>query len=100
VLSNPDGDWRPGLFVTGEVLFEEAEVPLAVRPGAIQTLRDRTVVFINEGNFYEPLVVKTGRSDADWVEIISGMKAGQRYVAKGSFIIKADILKSGAAHDH
>jgi cobalt-zinc-cadmium efflux system membrane fusion protein len=100
VLSNPDGDWRPGLFVTGEVLFEEVTVPLAVPPGAIQTLRDWTVVFVNEGNLYEPLVIKTGRSDADWVEITSGTKAGQRYVAEGSFIIKADILKSGATHDH
>lgn len=100
VLPNPNGDWRPGLFVTGAVLFEEAEVPLAVKPGAVQAFRDRTVVFVNEGNLYEPLCVETGRRDTDWVEIISGMKAGQRYVAEGSFIIKADILKSGATHDH
>ena len=100
VLPNATGDWRPGLFVTGEVLFEEVEVPLAVKPGAVQAFRDWTVVFVNEGNLYEPLVVETGRSDADWVEITSGMKAGQSYVAEGSFIIKADILKSGATHDH
>jgi cobalt-zinc-cadmium efflux system membrane fusion protein len=100
MMDNASGDWRPGLFVTGEVLFEEVEVPLAVKPGAVQTFRDGTVVFVNDGNLYEPLCVETGRSDADWVEIISGMKAGQRYVAAGSFIIKADILKSGATHDH
>lgn len=100
VLDNVSGDWRPGLFVTGEVLFEEIEVPLAVKPGALQSLRDWTVVFINDSNRYEPVRVETGRRDADWVEIISGMKAGQRYVAEGSFIIKADILKSGATHEH
>lgn len=100
VLDNTSGDWRPGLFVTGEVLFEEVTVPLAVKPGALQAFRDRTVVFVNEGNLYEPLVIETGRRDADWVEITSSMKAGQRYVAEGSFIIKADILKSGASHDH
>jgi len=100
VLDNASGDWRPGLFVTGEVLFEEVEVPLAVKAGAVQAFRDWTVVFINDANLYEPLCVETGRSDADWVEITSGMKAGQRYVAEGSFIIKADILKSGATHDH
>ncbi len=100
VLDNAGGDWRPGLFVTGEVMFEEVEVPLAVKPGAVQAFRDWTVVFVNEGNLYEPLVIETGRSDSDWVEITSGMKAGQRYVAEGSFVIKADILKSGATHDH
>ena len=99
-LPNPDGYWRPGLFVAGEVIFAETNVPLAVKPGAVQSFRDWTVVFVNDGNLYEPLVIETGRADADWVEITSGMKAGQRYAAEGSFIIKADILKSGASHDH
>ncbi|MFN3407353.1 MAG: efflux RND transporter periplasmic adaptor subunit [Limisphaerales bacterium] len=100
VLPNPEGEWRPGLFVTGEIVFEEVQAPLAVKSGALQTFRDWTVVFVNEGNFYEPLVVETGRRDGEWTEIISGLKPGQRYVAKNSFVIKADILKSGASHDH
>jgi cobalt-zinc-cadmium efflux system membrane fusion protein len=100
ILPNPQGQWRPGLFVTGEILFEETVVPLAVKAAAIQTLRDWTVVFINEGSFYEPLVIEPGRRDGDWVEVLSGMQSGQRYVAENSFLLKADILKSGATHDH
>jgi len=99
-LPNPDGEWRPGLFVTGEILLEEVTVPLAVKAGAVQTFRDWTVLFVNEGNFYEPLVIEPGRSDGEWVEIVSGLKPGMRYVAGNSFLIKADILKSGASHDH
>jgi cobalt-zinc-cadmium efflux system membrane fusion protein len=99
-LPNPDGEWRPGLFVTGEILLEEVEVPLAVKASAVQTFRDWTVLFVNEGNFFEPLVIKPGRSDGEWVEIVSGVKPGMRYVAENSFLIKADILKSGATHDH
>jgi cobalt-zinc-cadmium efflux system membrane fusion protein len=100
VLPNPDGEWRPGLFITGEILLEEITVPLAVKASAVQTFRDWTVLFVNEGNFYEPLVIEPGRSDGEWVEIVSGLKPGLRYVAGNSFIIKADILKSGASHDH
>lgn len=100
VLPNPDGEWRPGLFVTGEILLEEVEVPVAVKASAVQTFRDWTVLFVNEGNFYEPLVIEPGRSDGEWVEIVAGLKPGLRYVAGNSFIIKADILKSGASHDH
>ncbi len=100
VLPNPDGDWRPGLFITGEIVLEEIEVPLAVKASAVQTFRDWTVLFVNEGNFYEPLVIEPGRRDGEWVEIVSGLKPGLRYVAENSFIIKADILKSGASHDH
>lgn len=100
VLPNADGEWRPGLFITGEILLEEVEVPLAVKASAVQTFRDWTVLFVNEGNFYEPLVIEPGRRDGEWVEIVSGLKPGLRYVAENSFIIKADILKSGASHDH
>jgi cobalt-zinc-cadmium efflux system membrane fusion protein len=100
VLPNPAGEWRPGLFVTGEILLEVVEVPLAVKASAVQTFRDWTVVFVNEGDFYEPLVIEPGHSDGEWVEIITGMKPGLRYVTDNSFIIKADILKTGASHDH
>jgi cobalt-zinc-cadmium efflux system membrane fusion protein len=100
VLPNADGDWRPGLFVTGEILLEEIEVPVAVKASAVQSFRDWTVLFVNEGNFYEPIVIEPGRRDGEWVEIVAGLKPGLRYVAANSFIIKADILKSGASHDH
>ncbi|MEI9863093.1 MAG: efflux RND transporter periplasmic adaptor subunit [Limisphaerales bacterium] len=80
VLPNADGEWRPGLFTTGEILLEEVEVPVAVKATAVQTFRDWKVLFINEGNFYEPLVIETGRSDGEWVEIVSGLKPGMRYV--------------------
>jgi cobalt-zinc-cadmium efflux system membrane fusion protein len=100
MLPNQDGVWRPGLFVTGEIFLDESEVPVAVEVGAIQTFQDWTVVFVNEGNAYEPLLVELGRRDSDWVEVVSGLESGMRYVSKNSFIIKADILKAGAAHEH
>jgi cobalt-zinc-cadmium efflux system membrane fusion protein len=99
-LPNPAGVWRPGLFVTGEILIEEAEVPLAVKSSALQTFRDWDVVFLADGGMFEIAILELGRRDSDWVEVVSGLKAGQKYVTENSFIIKADILKSGASHDH
>lgn len=99
-LPNPQGVWRPGLFVTGEILVEEAEVPLAVKTSALQTFRDWEVVFMNDGSIFEIAILELGRRDGEWVEVVSGLSAGQRYAAENSFIIKADILKSGASHDH
>jgi len=100
VVDNSNGNWRPGLFVTAEILVAEFEVPVAVKAGALQTFRDWDVVFINVGNAFEIRPLELGRRDGDWVEVVSGLEAGQRYVAENSFIIKADILKSGASHDH
>ncbi len=99
-LPNPAGAWRPGLFVTGEVIVEEAAVPVAVKAGALQTLRDWNVVFIREGNLFEARPVELGRRDSEWVEVVSGLQDGQQYAAANSFILKAELGKAGASHDH
>jgi cobalt-zinc-cadmium efflux system membrane fusion protein len=100
VLPNPDRSWRPGLFVTAEVEVGASPVPVAVAVEALQRVRDRDVVFLAEGDVFEAQPVALGRRDAGRVEITSGLSAGQRYVAAGSFILKAEAGKSGAAHDH
>lgn len=99
-LPNPDGAWRPGLFVTGDVIVEESDVPVAVRVDALQTFRDWTVVFIQVGDAFEVRPVEIGRRDGDFVEITSGVEAGQRYASVNSFVVKAELGKSAASHDH
>jgi len=100
VLPNPNGQWRPGLFVSGEVVISQATVPLAVRAAAVQKLRDWDVVFIRGGDQYEAQPIELGNRDVNWIEVLAGLSAGQEYVAANSFILKADIGKSGASHDH
>ena len=99
-MDNKNGMWRPGMTVEGDVTVSQKQVPLAVRESALQTMEDQTVVFIKDGDSYEMKLIKTGVSDGRYIEIISGLTTGQSYVSEGSFIIKADILKSGAAHEH
>ena len=100
VLANPDRTWRPGLFVTAEVAVAATEAPVAVTVDALQRLRDWDVVFLAVGDVFEAQPVELGRRDATHVEIVSGLSAGQEYVAAGSFILKAEAGKSGATHDH
>lgn len=100
VVPNPKGQWRPGLFVHGSVITDQAEVPVAVKASAIQTFRDWDVVFIRVGELFEAVPVELGRRDEEWVEIKSGLTAGDKYAAENSFIVKADVGKSGATHDH
>lgn len=99
-LPNPHGIWRPGLFVSAEILGNEINVPIAVSVGAIQTIRDWSVVFVNYGDIFEARPLELGRKDDRWVEVLSGLSPGERYAAKNSFILKADVGKSGATHDH
>jgi cobalt-zinc-cadmium efflux system membrane fusion protein len=99
-IANEKGKWRPGMTVEGDVRVSEEQVSLAVRASALQTMEGQTVVFVKEGDSYEMKSVRTGISDGEYVEILSGLQSGQDYVSENSFIIKADILKSGAAHEH
>jgi cobalt-zinc-cadmium efflux system membrane fusion protein len=75
-------------------------VPVAVLREAVQRLGERDFVFVAAGNQFEAHPVALGRGDARHVEVVSGLEAGQRYVAAGSFVLKAEVGKSGAGHDH
>jgi len=99
-LPNPDGFWRPGMSVRGDVTIDQRTVPLAVRTEALQAFRDFTVVFAKVGQTYEVRMLELGRRGPVWSEILSGIKPGQAYASKGSYVIKADLEKSGASHDH
>lgn len=100
-LDNQDKKtWRPGMTVEGDVVVSEKQASLVVRESALQTMEEKTVVFIKERNSFKMIPVTTGISDGTYVEILSGLKADQSYVSEGSFIVKADIMKSGASHEH
>lgn len=99
-LPNPEGLWRAGMTVRGDVVIAEREVPVAVKTVAIQRMEGKNVVFVQEGERYESRPVRTGASDSEWTEVLEGVKAGEIYVSEKSFQIKADIGKAGAAHEH
>lgn len=100
LLPNPDGKWRPGMAVEATVTAATREVPVAVDLHALQRFRDFTVVFAKVGDTYEVRMLELGARDQDRVEVLGGIAAGTEYAVEQSFLIKADIEKSGASHDH
>ena len=99
-VPNRGGRLRPGMALRGRVTINAVQVPLAVRTEALQRFRDFTVVFANYGQDYEVRMLELGRKSPEWTEVLSGIKSGTPYAAKGAFLIRADIEKSGASHDH
>jgi len=100
VIPNPQMLWRPGSFVTVKIIIEARTVPLAVSTEAIQTIRDWSVVFVKYGSFFEARPLELGENDGTWVEVLNGLSQGEQYVAHNSFVVKAEIEKSSAVHDH
>lgn len=99
-LANGDGLWRPGSAVKARITVEQQPAALVVPLTALQTFRDWDVVFIRIGDTYEVRPVELGKRDGERVEILSGIKPGDQVVVEQSYLVKADIEKSGASHDH
>jgi len=103
ILPNPEGLWRSGMFVTARVVVGDGEVASLVVPkSALQTVEEKTVVFVETPQGFEAKPVQTGRSNATHVEITSGLSAGATYALAGTFTLKAQLSKSafGDGHGH
>lgn len=100
VVPNIDMRLRTGLFVSARLILSAKPVAIAVRASAIQTVENRSVVFVRNGDKFEARDVELGARDSDNVEILFGLLDGDRYAAKNSFIVKAELGKGSASHEH
>ena len=92
------------MFATVELaLPADAPPVLAVPEDALQDIDGKKVLFAmtEKGDEFEPRKVEPGRAAGGMVEIVSGLKEGERYAVKGSFILKSELKKGeleGDAH--
>ena len=99
-LANPNGAWRPGLFVNIAVTVERFDAAVVVPESALQTWEEQTVVFARTDEGFAARPVKPGRRDAGQVEIREGLAAGTEVAAAGSFVLKSELGKGSAEHSH
>jgi cobalt-zinc-cadmium efflux system membrane fusion protein len=99
-VDNASRKWRPGSFVTAEIPIDEAPAAVAVPKTALQSIKGETVVFVRTENGFEARKVGTGRQDARLIEINAGLSAGERIATANSFVLKADLGKAEAEHEH
>jgi Cu(I)/Ag(I) efflux system membrane fusion protein len=97
-LANPRGELRPGMY--GRVLVSAgASSTLAVPVEAVVNAGEHDYVFLaREGGTFEPRKVAVGLEDGDWVQVLSGLAAGDTVVASASFLIDSESrLKAAIA---
>ena len=99
-LNDADGRWRPGMIVSADIVWAEREVPIAIPLAAIQTINDKSVVFVQDGKEFEVRQVLLGAANGEWAEVIEGLYEGETYVSVNSFLMKADAGKESAEHEH
>jgi cobalt-zinc-cadmium efflux system membrane fusion protein len=95
---------RPGMYAQAEVTMGEPSAPVvAVAPEAVQMVEGATTVFVpapNEANTFVKRAVRVGEPIGGLLPVLEGLADGEDYVAAGSFLLKAELGKSGAAHEH
>lgn len=100
IVPNAELRLRPGLFITGRLTLSAKKVGVAVKSSALQTIEGRTVVFVRNGEKFEARDVEVGDRDPELVEIAFGLLEDDLYAAKNSFIVKAEMAKGSAEHEH
>jgi len=98
VLDNTEGDWRPGMFVRAEVVGAEHAGAVVVPRSALQDIDNTMVIFVETTAGIERRDVRVGQGDADSVEIVSGLRLGERYVASGGLALKVELNKAALEH--
>ena len=102
ILDNRGYQWKPGLFVTGRVVAAREKVDILIPKTAVEIMDDVPVVFIRDGDRYYPRVVSLGRENDESYEVVRGLTAGETYVSKHGFVLKAELQKGefGEGHEH
>ena len=94
-VANPGRKLKPEMFATVELALPADTPPvLAVPEDALQELEGKKVLFVTEdGTEFETRKVELGRASGGMAEVLSGLKEGERYAAKGSFLLKSEMQK-------
>lgn len=100
ILRNPRREWRPGMFIAAQVVVSERHAAVAIPETAVQQVEGKNIVFVREAGHFARRDVELGASDSRVVEVRSGLTPGEVFVTRGAFILKSELLKSEAGHDH
>ncbi|MHC9063592.1 efflux RND transporter periplasmic adaptor subunit, partial [Nitrospira sp. CMX1] len=96
-LPNPEMKLKPGMYGNVTVRTNVART-LVVPKEAVLNTGLRQLVFMDRGQGrYEPTVVKLGRRSQDAVEVMEGLKEGDRIVTSANFLLDAESKLASAS---
>ena len=93
-VPNPGGRLKPEMFGNAEIAAAVSREVAVVPEAAVQELEGAKVVFVEtKAGRYEPRKVTVGENSGGYLEIISGVAAGDAVVTNGAFLLKSEILR-------
>lgn len=99
-LDNRDGAWCLGSFVNADISVSELKADVVIPKAALQTIEGKTQVFVRTPEGFETRQITVGEDDGNVVEVLAGLKAGEQIAVTNTFLLKAELGKSEAEHEH
>lgn len=87
------GGLYPGVFVEGDLRHGEPRTTLAIPSGAVIVVAGQDSVFVRRGEeTFERVPVVLGEAEDGFVEVESGLEAGDRVATGGVFLLKSAMV--------
>ncbi|NWK74292.1 efflux RND transporter periplasmic adaptor subunit [Acinetobacter sp. SwsAc6] len=106
-LKQQSAELRPNVMVNVLLADSGTKKALRVQKSAVQSIEGKDSIFIVESEqkgqvHLKAQALKLGQasSDGQWLEVLSGLEAGQKYISQGSFLLKSELEKDEAGHEH
>jgi len=100
-VDNADRRLKPNMFATVFVLRGRSRSVLAVPATSLTRVENQDVVYVQtEADHFQRRPVKLGQRDAEWVEVLGGLKAGEKVAVEGVFVLKSTDMKATMEEGH
>lgn len=101
IIPNPDGQWRPGMFLTAKVHTGTINADISIPTSALQLMDGQPAIFVETARGFEPRPITVGVENDSTVQVLTGLSSGQRFIARGAFTLKSELQKeSFGGHSH
>ncbi|MBD2516576.1 efflux RND transporter periplasmic adaptor subunit [Nostoc sp. FACHB-973] len=93
-INNPGGVLKPGMFAELEVLTNQTSSDVLIIPSAaVVEANNKKVVYIQNGNSYQPVEITLGQTSGDMVEVKTGLFNGDMIVTQRAPQLYAQSLR-------
>jgi cobalt-zinc-cadmium efflux system membrane fusion protein len=94
IVEQPATPLRPGQSVLAKIQTQTRAPALLLPSEAVTSVDGKTTVFVaHDASSVEPRAIQVGRQDAKRVEILEGVRSGERVVVSGVFALKSEIFR-------
>jgi membrane fusion protein, heavy metal efflux system len=97
-VANETLSWRPGSFVTAEIVIEEEPVEVRVSRMALQSIGGEQVAFVRTPEGFQRRNLKIGKADDQAVEVVAGLSPNEQIAVSNTFLLKAELGKTATQY--